>query len=309
LRAAYPDGIQALWDQGSAGRVDQPTDAIALRRDGSELAVEATVWIVEVGQTRQLTTLIRDVSARKRAERSLAEARERAIQESRLKSESLIRTSAGVRTPASDIKTLTDLLGKTDLDATQRRYGEDIRTAADAVLRVIDGMRDHSGATSASVEEADFDLREVVEDVVVLVAESARTKGVEVLGYCRPGLPETIRSDPAGLRQVLLNLAANAVRFTDRGEVVIRAGWAAAADPSPSSAVRFEVADTGIGMAPEGRARLFDPAAPGSRRGDTGLVTAKRLVEAMGGELIVDSELGHGSTFSFAIPLHPRQSR
>jgi two-component system, sensor histidine kinase and response regulator len=317
-RERYRDAMRSLWEPDSAGRVDQPTEAVALRRDGTELAVEATAWIVDIGQTRQLTTLIRDVSARRQALESMVDARDQALEASRLKSEFLATTGHAIRTPMNGIIRLTDRLLETDLDQNQRRYGEGIRTAGAALLKVVNDVLDYSKLESGrvAIEEIDFDLRELVEDVVALVAETGRDKAVELVGYCAPELPVALRGDPARLRQVLLNLADNAVKFTDRGEVVIRANWAVGATEKPESAsVRFEVADTGIGIAREDLERLFDAFAepvatnrPGSSGAGLGLAISNRLVEAMGGRLTVDSEPDRGSTFAFELSLR-RQGR
>ncbi len=314
-RTSYRDRVRELW-QGRAFRVDEPTEAVVLRRDGSELPVEVTAWTVQVGRMRQLNLLIRDMTERKQVEQALREARERALDASRLKSEFLATMSHEIRTPMNGVIGLSGLLLETDLSQSQRRYVEGIRTAGDALLSVINDVLDFSKveAGKLTLVEVDFDLREMVEDVVEVVAEPARAKGLELLGYVRPGVPVALRGDSGRLRQVLLNLASNAVKFTEHGEVVVRAELAD--DHSHAGVViRFEVRDTGIGIAPDQRDRMFDAfsqadASTTRRFGGTGLGLAicRRLVELMKGRIGVISELGEGSTFWTEIPLHRQES-
>ncbi|MDP1805876.1 MAG: ATP-binding protein, partial [Acidimicrobiales bacterium] len=213
-----------------------------------------------------------------------------------------------IRTPMTGVIGLTGLLLDTELTEAQRHHAEGVRASGEALLGIIDDILDFSKieANKLELEMVDFDLAQALDDVAGLVAESARAKGLELVAYCRPEVPTAVRGDVGRVRQILLNLATNAVKFTDAGEVVIRAVPGAG---TAAMVVRFEVADTGIGIDPDTAAHIFDPfsqadASTTRRFGGTGLGLAisRRLAEAMGGRIGLDSRPGHGATFWVDLP-------
>ena len=237
-------------------------------------------------------------------------AQDKALEAARLKSEFLATMSHEIRTPMNGVLGLTSLLLETPLDETQRQYADGVQGAAEALLSVINDILDFSKleAGKAQLVLDDFDPRNLVDEVASLLAVAAHAKRLELVAYCRPEVPATLVGDAGRIRQVLLNLASNAVKFTASGEVSISMRSTPAADDRVL--VRFEVKDTGIGIAAAARAGLFESFSQGDasttrRYGGTGLGLAisRRLTEAMGGEIGVDSEVGVGSTFWFELPL------
>jgi signal transduction histidine kinase/ActR/RegA family two-component response regulator len=238
---------------------------------------------------------------------ALAVEHDRALEASRLKSEFLATMSHEIRTPMNGIIGMADLLAATRLTGEQAEYTQVIRTSADALLTVINDILDLSKIEAGRVvlQKEDFSVRIVVGEVISLLATAARTKGLQITSRVAAELPPLCTGDPARLRQVLLNLVGNAVKFTESGEVCVTVTYAA-------GTAYFAVQDTGIGIAPDQVPWLFAPfvQADGShtrKYGGTGLGLAisKRLVELMGGEIGLESQPGVGSRFWFTAPLAP----
>lgn len=242
--------------------------------------------------------------------RAELQAAREALDLERLKSEAFANMSHEMRTLLAGVIGITALLLDTELSVDQRDHAKRIRASGDALLSIINNILDFAKIDRGAleIESADLDVRRCVEEVGDLLAERAHTKDVELCTFIAPDIPPALRGDPVRMRQVLLNLVSNAIKFTDEGEVVIRASLAAADGARPEDGddavmVRFEVEDTGVGISEAGRSRLFQPFAQvdGSAlsHGGTGLglAIAKRLVQAMGGEMGVESEVGKGSTF------------
>jgi CheY-like chemotaxis protein/HPt (histidine-containing phosphotransfer) domain-containing protein len=204
------------------------------------------------------------------------------------------------------------LLLDTDLDRSQKEYAELAHRSAESLLAVINDILDFSKieAGKLELEVIDFELRHMLEDVVGLLGPRAAAKGLELSTLIHEGVPEMVRGDPSRLRQVLFNLVGNAIKFTERGEVVVRVALAEETDDAVT--LRVEVADTGIGIPAPTQPQLFRPftqadASTTRRYGGTGLGLAicRRLVEAMGGEIGVTSTPGEGSTFAFTVRVAP----
>jgi len=237
---------------------------------------------------------------------SLDEARAAAERLARTKSEFLAIMSHEIRTPMNGVLGMTELLIDSTLDDTQRRRAETIRDSGQALLTVLNDILDFSKIEAGRVElrHADVDLRELAADAVRLFTLEAQRKGVEIEGRVAPEVPDRVRADPMRLRQILLNLLGNAVKFTDAGQVRL----SIEPDGAGASALRFSVCDSGIGIAAEAQARLFQPfsqadASTTRRYGGTGLGLAicRQLVELMGGRIGVDSSSGRGACFWFTL--------
>ena len=222
-----------------------------------------------------------------------------------------------IRTPMNGVIGMTDLLLETDLDARQRDYAQTVRNSGEALLTIINDILDFSKveAGKLEIEDIEFDLRTVVDDVVDLLAGPAQAKGLELVAAIERSVPAVVSGDPGRVRQVLTNLIGNAIKFTQTGEIVVRVTEAEAV--GADTVVRFEVSDTGDGIAPDKLASIFQPfvqadTSTSRKYGGTGLGLAisSQLVALMGGDCGVSSRLGAGSEFWFTIrgQAKPRQA-
>lgn len=251
--------------------------------------------------------ILREVTTERTALAALASARDDAVRAARVKSLFLANMSHELRTPLNGVLGMLSLLEHEPLNDEQREFVDVAvksgRVLFDLINDVLDFSKIEAGALQ--IERVECDLRALAEDVVAMLAENAHQRGLDIVLHWDPGLPRHIECDPARLRQVLLNLLGNAVKFTDRGHVMLRLR----PDPGAGSIV-FDVTDTGIGIAPEQHARIFEAFKQGDetmtrRYGGTGLGLSitRQLVELMGGRLALDSAPGAGSRFWFDLPV------
>jgi two-component system, sensor histidine kinase and response regulator len=308
IRAAKPDALlRQAWTEGFTEE-----EGPRIKKDGSLFWANAVMSALfdEAGGLRGFVKITRDVTRRREVEQQLARAHHAALESARLKAEFLANMSHEIRTPLNGVIGMTNLLLHTDLNALQRDYTATIQRSADSLLLIINDILDFSKieAGKLQIESTDFDLEEVVGDVVELLASDAHAKRIELVEVIEPDVPTLLRGDPVRIRQVLLNLVGNAVKFTERGEVVVRVSTNS--ESAADAVIRFEVKDTGIGIAEEVQSRLFEPfsQADGSmtrRYGGSGLGLAisKQLVELMHGHINMESRLGAGSTFWFQLNL------
>ncbi len=263
--------------------------------------------------------IVRDITRDRATHLALIEALEVAKQASQSKSQFLANMSHEIRTPMNGVLGMAELLMGTELDERQRRYTESLSRSGEALLDIINDILDFSKieAGKLELETIDFDLRALVEDLVELLAPRAHQKRIELAFAMSADVPVLVRGDPTRLRQVLVNVIGNAIKFTERGEVVLRVEAAAAdtgGDRPDARPICFVVRDTGIGMRPEVVDRLFSvfmqaDQSSSRRHGGTGLGLAicRQLVELMGGQIRASSRIGEGSVFEFEVPLQPAQ--
>jgi two-component system sensor histidine kinase/response regulator len=291
----------------ASGSAEEPR---GVTRDGRQIPLEITLSPITTDKGTRIVLAMRDITARKQADEDLRRAKEVAEEATRMKSDFLANMSHEIRTPMNAIIGMAHLALSTTLDARQHDYVTKIQRAGQHLLGVINDILDFSKIESGrmTIESEDFELEKLLAGVTDFISEKTAAKNLELLLDVDARLPHDLRGDALRLGQVLINYASNAVKFTELGSIVIRVQQVEKGQED--LVVRFEVEDTGIGLAPDQIRRLFQSFSQADtsttrKYGGTGLGLAisKRLVELMGGEVGVESEPGRGSTFFFTARL------
>jgi len=301
-----------LWATISAGRVWHG-EICNRNHSGAVYWVDATLvpLLDAQGQITQYIAIRTDISARKEAESAILAAKEAAEEANRVKGDFLANMSHEIRTPMNGVIGMTDLALDTELTSEQRDYLDTVKSSADALLQIVNDILDFSKieAGRMRLECIGFSLEEVLRDTLRPLAMRGHQKHIEVLLHIATGIPERLIGDPGRLRQIIVNLVGNAIKFTPDGEIEVTVRLADA-QPAAGASITFTVRDTGIGIEPAQLKSIFDSFSQADssttrRYGGTGLglTISSQLVGMMGGSISLTSAVGQGSTFAFTLAL------
>jgi PAS domain S-box-containing protein len=304
LRDAHRNGFERYLITGEGPVIGKRIEVAAIRRDGERFPVELSIAEILSGADDQplFISYLRDITERKHTEAAITAAKESAEAASHAKSSFVSTISHEIRTPLNAIMGALGLLDREQMDADSRVFLRTAQTSADALLGLVNDVLDFSRIEAAQMplEPVSFPVAALCDGVIQVLSQKAASSKTDIGCVVHEGVPATVTADLGKIRQVLLNLVGNAVKFCDGGEVLVQV--------RPDDAgISFAVSDTGVGISEEDIDRLFEEFAQvGDQRlrggAGLGLAISKRLVDLIGGEINVKSELDHGSTFSFSVP-------